>query len=162
MKRQKKKYESPPVPFDKQRMEKESEILKTFGLRKKKELWITEALLRKYRRLARELAASQNKEKEKILVNKLITMGLLSENAALDDVLGLTIEDFLNRRLANFIYKKGMANSVKQARQFVTHGHVLIGGRKILYPSYLVERNTEDKIQVKTVQQQRKVIANET
>lgn len=156
MKRQRRKYETPTRKFDKQRLEKEKELLKTFGLKKKIELWKVQGLLRNYRRLARELEASRNEEKEKILINKLVKMGVLNEGATLDDVLGLTIELLLERRLPNLIFKKGLASSVKQARQLVTHGRILINNRKIFYPSYLVTKDEETKIQVNFVRQQKK------
>jgi len=155
MKRQRKKYAKPTRPFDKQRIEREKELLKNFGLKKKTELWKVEALLRNYRSLARELAASRNAEKEKILINKLVKMGVLDEGAALDNVLGLTIDKLLERRLPNLIFKKGFANTINQARQFVTHGHVIIDGRKILYPSYLVTKDEEGKIQVNIISKQK-------
>mgnify|MGYP001773173473 CR=1 FL=1 len=79
--------------------------------------------------------------------NKLYKLGLLNEGATLDDVLGLTVKDILNRRLQTIVYKKGLANTPKQARQFIVHGHVKINGRKIIYPSYLVNRDEEDKIE---------------
>jgi small subunit ribosomal protein S4 len=134
--------------WDKERIEKEKVLMKTFGLKKKTEIWRTEAMLRKYRRMARDLAAKKDKEKEKILIKKLIKIGLLQEGATLDDVLGLTLENLLERRLQTIIYKMGLANSIKQARQFITHGHVKIGNRKIIYPSYIVSKDEEQKIQV--------------
>ena len=161
MKRQKRKYETPTRPFDKLRMEKERVLLKDFGLRRKREVWRSEALLRKYRRLARELAAHRDSEKESVLINKLIKMGILNQGATLDDVLGLNIVNILERRLSTVVFKKGLARSVKQARQFVAHGLVLIGNRKISYPSYLVPKDEESKIHVKTSSQQ-KVIAVES
>jgi len=148
MKRQKKKYERPKKPWDKERIEREKEIMKKFGLRRKREIWRAEALLRKYRRMARELAAKRDKEKEKILIEKLARMGLLKENASLDDVLGLTLEDILERRLQTIVYRKGLANTPLQARQFIVHGHVTIDGRKVPFPSYFVMRDEEDKIKV--------------
>lgn len=147
MKRQRKKYERPLSPWDKERIEKEREITKSFGLKNKKEIWRAEALSRKYRRLARELEARKDKEKEKILIEKMIKLGLLIDGASLDDVLGLKVENFLERRLQTIVFKRGLVNSAKQARQTITHGHVSINGRKIVYPSYLVSKDEEDKIQ---------------
>ncbi len=155
MKRQRKKYAAPTRRFDKQRIEREREVLKGFGLKRKTELWKVEALLRNYRSLARELAASRNAEREKILVNKLVKMGALSDGATLDDVLGLTIEKLLERRLSTLIFRKGLANNVKQARQLVTHGHVTIDGRRISYPSYIVPKDEEGKIQVNVATKQK-------
>jgi small subunit ribosomal protein S4 len=148
MKRSRKKYEKPKRPWDKARIEKEKEILKKFGLRRKRELWRAEAILRKYRRMARELAAKKDKEKEKVLIEKLKKIGVLKEGSALDDVLALTVEDILERRLQTIVYRRGLANSIKHARQLIVHGHVKINGRKINYPSYIVPKDEEDKIEV--------------
>ena len=147
MRRQRKKYEKPKRPWDKTRIEREKELLKKFGLRRKREIWRAESLLRKYRRLARELAAKKDKEKEKILIEKLARFGILEKNASLDDVLGLNVEDILNRRLQTIVFKKGLANTIKHARQLIVHGHITINNRKIVYPSYLVPKEEEDKIQ---------------
>jgi small subunit ribosomal protein S4 len=54
----------------------------------------------------------------------------------------------LERRLQTIIFKKGLANSPNQARQFIVHGHVRIDERKITYPSYIVQKNEEEKIRV--------------
>ncbi len=42
--------------------------------------------------------------------------------------------------------RKGLATTLKQARQFIVHGHVSIDGRKVTIPGYLVKRSEEDKI----------------
>jgi small subunit ribosomal protein S4 len=152
MKKSRKKYEKPVRKWDKARIEKERELLKKFGLRRKKEIWRAEALLRKFRRLARKLLATPNKEMEKILIKKLVSFGILKENSNINDVLRLSVEDILKRRLQTIVAEKGLANSIKQARQFITHGKVKIGERKITYPSYLVRVEEEDKIQVENTQ----------
>jgi small subunit ribosomal protein S4 len=148
MRRIRKKYERPKKLWDKARIEKEKEILKKFGLRRKREIWRAEALLKKFRRLARKLIATPDEEKEKILIKKLVDLGILKEGAKVNDVLNLSVEDILKRRLQTILVEKKLANSVKQARQFITHGHVKIGDRKIVYPSYLVPVQEEDKIKV--------------
>jgi len=148
MKRQRKKYETPTRPWDKERLEREGELVRKYGLTKKREIWRVEAELRKIRRLARVLAAKKDKEKEKILVLKMVRLGLLPENSTLDDVLGLNVENLLERRLQTLIVKKGFANTLKQARQFIVHGKVKIGERRVIFPSYIVPKNEEDKIQV--------------
>jgi len=45
----------------------------------------------------------------------------------------------LERRLDNVVYRLGFADSRPQARQLVAHGHILVNGRKINVPSYLVK-----------------------
>ncbi|MBW8382163.1 MAG: 30S ribosomal protein S4 [Youngiibacter sp.] len=42
----------------------------------------------------------------------------------------------LEKRLDNMVYRMGFANSIRQARQMVNHGHFLINGKKIDIPSY--------------------------
>jgi small subunit ribosomal protein S4 len=148
MRRIRKKYQLPKRPWDKQRIEKEKELKKNYGLGKKQEIRRAEFVLRKYRGLARELTARSNKEKEKIIIEKLIKFGLLQNGATLDDILGLTVENILERRLQSIVKNKGFANTIKHSRQLITHGHVLIDGRKIMYPSYLVPKEEEDKIKV--------------
>lgn len=157
MRRIRKNYKTPIKGWDKERIEKEREIVKTYGLKKKREIWRSETISRKFRRLARELAAKTNKEKEKVLIEKLIRYGLLSEGSTLDDVLSLTTEKFLERRLQTILVRKGICTTPKQSRQAIVHGHVRINGKRIVYPSYLVQKTEEDKIQ--TTVQTKKVAA---
>lgn len=44
----------------------------------------------------------------------------------------------LERRLDNILYRLGLAASRKQGRQFIRHGHVLVNGKKVTIPSYLI------------------------
>jgi len=46
--------------------------------------------------------------------------------------------EFLERRLDNTVYRLGFAPTRTAARQFVTHGHVLVNGKKLSIPSYTV------------------------
>ncbi|MBI5865139.1 MAG: 30S ribosomal protein S4 [Planctomycetes bacterium] len=59
---------------------------------------------------------------------------------------GVTLLRLLERRLDNALYKAGLTTSRKTARQAVVHGHILVNGRKVNRPSYLV--NAGDKISV--------------
>ncbi|AER66409.1 SSU ribosomal protein S4P [Thermovirga lienii DSM 17291] len=52
----------------------------------------------------------------------------------------------LERRLDNVVYRMGLGVSRRQARQIVRHGHVLVNGRKVDIPSYLVKAG--DKIEI--------------
>jgi small subunit ribosomal protein S4 len=146
MKKQKKKFEKPLRPWDKTRIEEERKIIQNYGLRRKREIWRTESILRNYRRIARNLAAKRDKEKEKILLDKLFKMGLISKDANLDDVLALTIEKLLNRRLQTLVFKKGLASTPKQARHFIVHGHIALDERRVKWPSVIVPIAEENKI----------------
>lgn len=146
MRKLKKKYKRPKKPWDKERIEEEKKLMEKYGLRRKREIWRAREILRKFRRRARRLVAEKDKEKEKVLLDKLYRMGLLDKNATLDDVLSLTVEDILERRLQTIVYKLGLAKTPKQARQFIVHGHIAFDGRRTIYPSMLVPRGMESRI----------------
>jgi small subunit ribosomal protein S4 len=47
--------------------------------------------------------------------------------------------EYMERRLDNVVYRMGFAPTRTSARQFVSHGHVLINGKKVSIPSYLTQ-----------------------
>ena len=52
---------------------------------------------------------------------------------------GVTGENMLillEQRLDNLVYRIGFGNSIRQARQMVNHGHILVNGRRVDIPSY--------------------------
>lgn len=147
MRKLKKTYSKPLRPWDKTRIEEEKKLMRAYGLRRKREIWKAASILRSYRQRARNLAATKNIIEEKKLLEKLFKLGLLEKGATLTDVLNLTIENMLERRLQTIIYKKGLANTIKQARQFITHGHIAINKRRIVFPGFMVPRDLEDKIE---------------
>ncbi len=54
---------------------------------------------------------------------------------------GEILLQFLERRLDNVLYRLSATASRAQARQMVSHGHVLVNGKKVSIPSYLVNEN---------------------
>lgn len=146
-KKQRRKYENPTHPWRKDRIDRENELIKRYGLKNKREIWKAESKLRNFRRLARDLLGihtEQSKFEETQLLRKLEKIGLLSDDVSLDAVLGLGIEDVLDRRLQTQIYKLGIAKTPLQARQLVVHRRVRVNDRIMKAPSYLVK--IEDKI----------------
>jgi len=61
------------------------------------------------------------------------------EAQASRDRTGDRIVEALERRLDNVIYRLGFATTRAQARQFVSHGHVFVDGRRVTIPSYRVK-----------------------
>jgi small subunit ribosomal protein S4 len=62
--------------------------------------------------------------------------------AAADKKVGVTgsnLVELLERRLDNVVYRMGFAASRAAARQIVRHGHILVNGRKVNVPSFLVK-----------------------
>jgi small subunit ribosomal protein S4 len=148
-KRQRRKYETPRFPWRTDVLQAELKLLGQYGLRNKRELWRHKTMVSKFRGTARSILAMPAEEGEKLkaqLLNRLNRLGILPENAVLDDVLDMAIEDILERRLQSLVFQKGMTKSVYQARQLISHGHIAIDGRKVTSPSYLVLRDEEANV----------------
>ncbi|WP_297464988.1 30S ribosomal protein S4 [Thermococcus sp.] len=148
-KKQRKKYETPPHPWIKERLDRERVLMRKYALKNKKELWRHETQLKEFRRRARRLLAARGSQAEierQQLLQRLNRLGLLPADAVLDDVLSLTVEDVLDRRLQTIVFKKGLARTIRQARQLIVHGHIEVNGQVIRSPGYLVLKEEEDTI----------------
>jgi small subunit ribosomal protein S4 len=144
-----KRYETPNHPFQGERIDREHGLVSQYGLSNKEELWRAQSRLRDFRREARSLLGTvggAGEEREKFL-DRLRRVGILDEEEGLDDVLGLSVEDVLERRLQTVVYRKGLANTMSQARQFVVHGHVAVGERRVQVPSYKVDLDEESLVE---------------
>jgi len=138
-----------PLNFD-LKME-ELKTLGSFGLKTKRELWKARTELSRIRNQARSLLALRQEVREKeepILMKSLSRNGLVTENATLDDVLNLEVNDLLSRRLQSFVMKKLNFKTPYQARQAVIHGHIMIGDKIVDIPSYVVKVNEENIIKL--------------
>ncbi len=130
-------------------MDAESRLTGRYGLRGKKELWKAETILRNFRRQARRLLSASGDQavlETQQLLARLQRAGLIKSDATLDDVLGLKLENVLDRRLQTIVYKKGLANTPLQARQLITHGHICVAGTQVTVPSYMVLVEEEGEI----------------
>lgn len=65
-------------------------------------------------------------------------------------VTGENLLMFLERRLDNTLYRLGFASSRSQARQIVRHKHILVNGKKVNIPSFLVSVSDEIVLQEKS------------
>ena len=146
MKRKHKTYSKPKRPFDKVRIDEESEIKKKFGLKNKREIWKAEAKIKLIRERAKRLI-SANPEEQKALFERLKKIGLEVDSIA--DILSLDKEDYLKRRLQTIVVDKKLATTSKSARQLITHKRILIDGKVVNSPSYIVPVKLEGKISLK-------------
>ena len=144
-----KKYSKPMKMWDAERLEEEKPIVKEYGLKNKREIWKARSLLKKFKIQAKRLTSLRTEQaalEKKQLLTKLHTLGLLQDSATLDDVLKLSLKDFLSRRLQTLLFKKALAHSVSQARQFIVHRHVMVDGQVVTSPAYLVPIASEPTI----------------
>ena len=146
------KFKGPRHPWQKQRIEDEKKFMKEFGLVNKTEIYRANSKLSNYsdsaKRLIAATGAQADKERQQLL-DRLNRLGLLPQGAQLDQVLTLTVKDFLERRLQTLVFRKSLARSVKQARQFITHEHFTIKGTVVTSPGYIVLTEEQDSINFK-------------
>jgi small subunit ribosomal protein S4 len=145
-------YETPNHPFQGERISEESGLLGQYGLKNKEELWRAQSELRSYRREARQLLGRAQGDAEAAadesdeFLSRLQRLGILNEEDGLDDILSLDVTDVLERRLQTVVYRKGYANTPEQARQFISHGHIVMGDRRVTEPSAKVLVAEEDGV----------------
>ena len=160
MRRIRKKFKKPRSPWGIVKIRDERKLLNEYGLRRKKEMLIAQEILRRYRERARKLIAEKDKEKEKVLIEKMASIGLLTKKeSTLDDILALNIMSILDRRLQTLVFRKGLAKTPRQARQFIVHGHVSVAGRRTKFPSYLVPVEHERRITLYEYKREKAAIA---
>ena len=145
-----KHYNTPSHPWQKVRMEQESNLMHQYGLKNKKEIWRADTKVREMRRQARKLTAKASEtqaQKEKVLLlAKLNRLGMLEQDSALEDVLRMNPENILDRRLQTQVYLQGLSSTVKQARQLIVHGHISVDGSVTRVPGMTVTRLQEKNI----------------
>jgi small subunit ribosomal protein S4 len=148
-KKQRKKFETPRFRWRKDILQEELKLIGQYGLRNKHELWRHKTMLSKTRGIARSLIGKTPEERVKMeneLLTRLKKLGILNETAVLDNVLDLSIEDLLERRLQTIVFRKGLARTAFQSRQLITHGHITIGNRRVTVPSYTVSKEEEPNV----------------
>ncbi len=152
--KKRKSYETPKHPWQEARMAAEVQLIKAYGLRNKREVWKAASMLRMYRSEARILLANvaggqgvelegHLKTQSDEILSKLIRYGILKQDSDIDGILSLKTENILERRLQTQVLRLGLARTVVQARQFITHGHIAVNGRKVTIPGMLVSKGDE-------------------
>lgn len=144
--RKKNKFSWPRKLYDKTRISDENKLVEEYGLKNKREIWKAEAKIKYFRDRAKFLITEPSQEQEQFFA-KLRSIGLNVKTIA--DVLALNKEDLLKRRLATVVWKKGLANTARQARQFIVHKQVLVDGKAVDVPSYIVPIDLESNVTVK-------------
>lgn len=93
-------------------------------------------------------------EKQKIRLTYLVSekqfAKYYNKAARTKGVTGTVLLQYLESRLDNVVFRAGFATTRKQARQIVNHGHVLVNGKKVDIPSYLVKAGDEITVRAKS------------
>lgn len=145
---------TPRKPFDKDRLLNELKIVGAYGLRNKREVWRVQLTLAKLRKAARELLTLDQNDPRRAfegdaLIRRIVKLGLLKENERkLDYVLGLTINQFMARRLQTLVAQRKLANSVHHARVMIRQRHIAVGKQLVNIPSFMVRVSSEQHIQI--------------
>jgi len=158
IKKKRRAYSKPRQLFDRTRIDQENVITMKYGLKNKKEIWKAKSLVSKFRRRAKDLI-SKDAELQQEFFNKLNKLGLNVTN--ISDILALTEDNLLDRRLQTFVNKKDLSNTPKQARQLITHKHVLVDGNIVNIPSFWVTSDLEKKIEIKVQKEKPKIVEEE-
>lgn len=149
-KRIRKKYDTPSHPWIKARIDDEKRLEKEFGTKSKKEIWKAETILKKFKSQAKKLIVLDGKQvdiEREHLFRRVKELGLVEGEVSFDAILGVKVDAVLERRLQTVLFKKGLARTAGQARQFIVHGHVFVDGKKITSPSYLVSIKEESLVE---------------
>ncbi|KAJ2764422.1 ribosomal 40S subunit protein S9B, partial [Coemansia nantahalensis] len=147
-----KTYKVPRNPFETERLDRELKTCGEYGLRNKREIWRVAYTLSNIRRAARELLKLEAKDPRRLfegnaLIRRLIRIGVLDESKAkLDYVLGLKVEDFLERRLQTQVFKLGLARSIHHARVLIRQRHIRVGKQVVNVPSFIVRLDSQKHI----------------
>merc|ERR1711862_699079 len=115
------------------RLDQELKLIGEYGLRNKREVWRVKYSLAKVRSAARVLLTLEVKD---ALLRRLVRIGVLDESKMkLDYVLGLKVEDFLERRLQTQVFKLGLAKSIHHARVLIRQRHIRVRKQVVNIPS---------------------------
>ena len=149
------KTQTPTHPWKQARIDEEHAWKEKYGLKKvggMKEIWREKSSLRRHRNQAMKLIGRVDTSeghfaREKTdLVNSLCRQGLLVEGASIDDVLQINVEHMLSRRLQSVVYYRGLAPSMRAARNMIVHGHISIGEQKMTVPGYHIRKMEEEEL----------------
>ena len=149
------KTQTPTHPWKQARIDEEHALKEKYGLKKvggMREIWREKSALRRHRNQAMKLIGRVDsseghyaKEKEQLL-GSLYKKGLLQEGADVGDVLEINVEHMLSRRLQSVVYYRGLAPSMRAARNLIVHGHICIGEQRMTVPGYHVLKEEEEQL----------------
>jgi len=146
--RNRRKYEKPQAMWNVVRIKADNELISAYGLKNMKELWKVQTELSRLRSNVRQMLSGTSKTGivQEAMMSRLKRLGVVSGDVMPETLLELKENVLLERRLQSIVFRKGLARSMKQARQLITHGFIAVNGVKINRPGYMVKVEEEHKI----------------
>ncbi len=147
-KRNRRKYDKPKDIWNLDRIHSDNGLINEYGLKNMKELWSVQTNISRIRRNVRLLLSGgvQNRQMENDIISSLSKSGIIGTNPTIDNILDLKEKNILDRRLQTIVFKNGMARTIKQARQIITHGFIAINGKRVNKPGYTVSVDEERQL----------------
>merc|ERR1719483_1978148 len=109
-------------------------------------------MIAKIRSAARDLLTLEEKDPKRLfegnaLLRRLVRVGVLDETKMkLDFVLGLKVEDFMERRLQTQVFKLGLAKSIHHARVLIKRRHIRVRKQVVNVSSFIVRLESQKHI----------------
>ncbi|OAG31653.1 small subunit ribosomal protein S9e [Nematocida displodere] len=152
---------TPKRPFDKQRLVNEMKYVGVYGLKSKRELRVLEKMFHDLKKRARDLLIHTDEEYQitqgRALLRRLAKQGIIEEVdyqskpkliAAMEKVLDLEITVLLDRRLQTKVLSLGLAKSIHEARVLIIQRHIIVEGKIVNKPGFLVLARNEGCIEL--------------
>ena len=94
----------------------------------------------------------REKQKAKMMygVSERQFRSLFAEASRIEGNTGENLVRLIEQRLDNVVYRMGFATTRRFARQLVTHGHILVNGKRVDIPSYMVQPGQKIEVQEKS------------
>jgi small subunit ribosomal protein S4 len=146
------KYSTPSHPWRLDRIEPERALRREYGLKNSRELWKVASKLKNMKDQIKgfaTMAPAQGALEREQLAARLKKYGMMPEDNDMQAVLGYNTKILLDRRLQTVLVRKGLCGTMRQARQFIVHRHILVGDKCITAPGYLVPITEESQITFK-------------
>ncbi len=142
------KFDKPKDIWNLQRINADNALKDEYALKNMKELWKVQSNISRIRGNVRLLlsGSAPNRQMEANIISSLSKYGIVSNTAKLDDLLDLKVNSFLERRLQSIVFRKGMARSMRQARQLIAHGFIAVNGKKASRPGRMLTSEEEQHI----------------